>query len=212
MNQIFGISAPDVWFARKIKEGRGIFDRDSFKMCIQNVKDRGTALDIGAHYGTWSVGFAQAGFRKVLSFEPMPDVHEVLKNNAAGHDSIETYMFALGEKRKEVLMDRGEENTGQGHINAAKQPGNVIVVPLDEFQYDDLDLIKMDVEGYEYFVLKGGQKTIMKHKPALCLELNGLSARYNTQDCAIIKMLYEWGYMLAALENKDYLFIHKDKM
>jgi hypothetical protein len=55
------------------------------------------------------------------------------------------------------------------------EPITIHVEPLDTIFYDNnipVDFIKIDTEGWEYFILQGGEKTIQKYKPMIQLEWN----------------------------------------
>ena len=67
-------------------------------------------------------------------------------------------------------------NSGMGYITF----GNKIEIhPLDSFKLENISFIKIDVEGYEYFVLKGALEILKNNKILLMFELNGNESRYN---------------------------------
>ena len=41
---------------------------------------------------------------------------------------------------------------------------------LDDFNFQNVDFIKIDCEGYEYFVLRGAEKTLLQNKPCIIVE------------------------------------------
>lgn len=211
MYDICGLKVPDEWFAKQIKQGNGIFDRSSFDMCNKHLKSRRTVLDIGSHYGTWAVGFANSGFENVHAFEPVNDIYNVLEENAAPYNNITTYNQGISNTTRSIKFDTGADNTGQGHVNPNHQPGKIKLRTIDSYNFDDVDLIKLDVEGYEFYALDGALKTIARCKPLICIELNGLALRYGLKDSDIVDMLNDLGYAKIAQSNKDYLFKYYDK-
>jgi len=205
--------APDEWFNKKIQEGNGIFDPKSFNLMMKAVKNFRAALDIGAHVGTWSIGMSKR-FESVYAFEPMETNFEYLLKNIKGIENIHPIKFAVGDKYIDVLMGNGKENSGQSHIipkdtRAYNDVNSISMITIDEWLpiACDVDLMKIDVEGYELGVLKGAKETIAKHSPIIQVELNGLSKRYGTEDNDVVNQLESMGYRLFGRENKDYVYI-----
>lgn len=172
---------------------------------LQLFEGRNTAIDGGAHRGIWTRILAEQ-FAKVYAFEPwtdnfikIPDLENVTKINCA-----------LGLEEGTFLMSKGPDNTGQYHFTAtiedAEKGLGAAVVQLDSLDLD-IDFLKLDVEGYELFVLKGGKETIEKCKPAIMVEMNGLSDRYGYSDEELVTYLNEIGYDEVGKWNKDYLFL-----
>ena len=211
MSEVYGITVPDddPWFENMIKQGKGIFDRASFEMCLRHIKCFRTALDIGAHYGTWAVGLANCGFENVHTFEPIKEIYDVLEINAAPYNNIHTHNFGLSDKYRTVTFNAGADNTGQSHVHYQHGRGNIPLKAVDSMEFHDVDFIKMDVEGYELFALNGAIKTLKKYKPLLCIELNGLSSQYNISDYDVIAMIKDIGYHQIDKCNKDHLFAFK---
>jgi hypothetical protein len=54
--------------------------------------------------------------------------------------------------------------------NNSEQKNKYTLETLDSFQFDKIDLIKIDVEGHELNVLKSGKETILKYKPVILFE------------------------------------------
>ena len=214
MNEVHGLYLPDdPFFIKQIENGRGIFDRQSFEMCINHLAARGkkrrTVLDVGGHYGSWAVGFATHGFNEVHSFEPVKEIFDVLEQNAAHYNNIKIYNHGASFCLEYVDFEKGKDNSGQGHVSTTQNKGDILLKAIDSFNFKDVDLIKFDVEGYEYFALMGAFETIERCKPLLCFEFNGLSERYGKTDIEVIEKLNGIGYTLIDIKNKDYLFSHK---
>jgi hypothetical protein len=66
--------------------------------------------------------------------------------------------------------------------------GNIPMVTIDSLNLDDVDLIKIDVEGYEMEVLKGADQTL-KNVEYLMIELNNNSKKYGSSNLEIEKYL-----------------------
>lgn len=208
--------APDQWFTDEIARGRGIFDRDSFEFMLTWIKPERmrTVLDIGAHVGTWSIPLSQK-FQRVDAYEPNDENFNFLVDNIGEIQNIIPWNFALGNNHKSyVSLKDGADNNGQTHIDEVYKNGAsglVQMLALDQMidLHEDIDLIKLDVEGYEQHVLMGGRQTILRQKPAIYLEFNGLGSRYGSQDTTTTIILQNWGYDIAGKCNKDFLFLPK---
>lgn len=128
------------------------------------------AVDAGAHIGTWTIELS-ARFLAVDAFEPEPENFACLKVNCAGLSNVAVRNHALGRTRKRGRLINLGANSGTPFV---VEGGNVEVLPLDEYGYEDLDFIKIDVEGMEGEVLLGAEKTLVRCKPLVFFEDNGL--------------------------------------
>ena len=128
------------------------------------------AVDAGAHIGTWTVELASR-FLAVEAFEPDRENFTCLEENCKGMPNVQTYHLALGRSRQRGRVMNLGANSGCPFIVAG---GDVEVVPLDQFDYQDVDFLKIDVEGMEGEVLLGAERTLVRCKPAVFFEDNGL--------------------------------------
>jgi FkbM family methyltransferase len=139
--------------------------------------DQVTFVDIGANIGWFSLVFANAGYN-VISFEPMPENEIILRQNKCLFHAIHanptrwTYLnLGLGENRETCKSISRAGNYLNGitkcGVNITIDPGFSLrgiieVYPLDQIIDIDGDLkigaVKMDVEGFEKFVILGGSK------------------------------------------------------
>ena len=106
-----------------------------------------------------------------------------------------------------------EEHNKSNDLNKFIKPDEIKVdlKPLDKFCTDEnidrIDFIKIDVEGMEYDVLMGGNDSIEKYKPTLCIEIWDPENLKNIQND-----LSEIGYTMKKIQGYDYLFIHKQRI
>lgn len=125
-----------------------------------------TAVDIGAHVGLWAQGLTDK-FDKVICFEPNPEFAEILLINAPKVSLV--HQYALGEQEGFVQLEIEPENTGSTHI-ARGATGSIPMKPLDHFDLSDVDFVKIDVEGYELEVVRGGYETFKRNSPVIIVE------------------------------------------
>ncbi len=137
-------------------------------------------LDIGANIGTYSKLLIHNTSSKVFSFEPLEDAFrelEKLANNEIYKDRLKVYNFAFGESnKKEKLYYSNTKSQLASFLEDANKLSFVDkknnfsklveIKKLDDFvDVMNVDLIKIDTEGYEMNVLKGSRNFISKIKP-----------------------------------------------
>ena len=162
---------------------------NSWRYALKRISHNGPSavvIDVGANVGAFSLGLAKGcldcGITKIeiVSFEPNPNVYERLLGNIANNINlkplINTEILAIGSQIGMMGMVFEPENTGHGRISDAD--GNYVSVEmttLDKYFKDKnlqrLDFIKIDVEGYEPFVIDGAIQTIKIHKPDIYIEI-----------------------------------------
>lgn len=135
--------------------------------------------DIGANIGYHTLGLAQNA-KHVYAFEPNNKNYFLLRHNTKNCTNITNYNVALGNEHKKVYisdfnMDQ-HGNYGEcmiledGHDNGQE----IDCYPLDSFikqhNIPEPHLVKMDVEGYEYDVIRGMMKTLEKCNPIIFYE------------------------------------------
>ena len=133
--------------------------------------------DVGANIGYYALLFAAAvgPGGQVSCFEPEPDNLAELGRTLAWNRlaNVRVFPVAVGEADGEVLLARGVNGTvaAQGPT-----PGpEAVAVPLrrlDTLLPEGVDLLKMDVEGYEGRVLDGAERLLREHRPIIFLELH----------------------------------------
>lgn len=157
-------------------DGKGTYQLQKLQAALQHVRQWRCAVDVGMHVGLWAMHLTKK-FNRVVGFEPVADHIECLQRNMEGIDNWEVHDCALGAHDGSVGLRFLEGSTGSTHINPA-QGGNIRMRSLDEFDLRDVGLIKIDVEGYEKFVVQGAEQTIRKQKPVIIVEQKGGKCQY----------------------------------
>lgn len=160
---------------------------------------RGLAIDVGGHCGLWSRHLTEL-FDQVVAFEPIPEHRECYLQNVAGNFTLHPY--GLGNREMKAAMHTSQGSSGDSWI----RPGSDIEVKkLDSFELAP-DFIKIDTEGFEYFVIMGGENTIRTHKPVMIVEQKpGKGSGFMLSDTAAIDLLLKWGYELREVMAGDYI-------
>lgn len=133
-------------------------------------------VDIGANVGYFTrIGARLVGEKgAVYAFEPMPAALRVLKENIKSVGNVKLYETALSDERGagEFSVNKHGDTSSLG-VN----PGAIrtIQVPIDTLDNalksnNRIDVIKIDVEGYEFEVLRGATAVLARHKPLLYFE------------------------------------------
>lgn len=200
MMDVHGWKFPDgdEFMASQMDSG-GNYQRRHLEVAMEYVRSRRTAVDGGAHVGTWSVPMSLA-FDRVVAFEPSADTLEALRENVAGRarpDVVEVQHAALGQREGRVRMtldgfDRAIKLKNLGARFVA--PGSdVRVMTLDSLDIEDLDFLKLDVEGSEVDALMGAQQTLQRCRPVVLFEDKNLWSRYGYERHAPHKLLLSLG-------------------
>jgi FkbM family methyltransferase len=156
------------------------FGSESRKAAISQVKTFGHVIDIGAHIGI-SVKHWATHFSKVTAFEPMLDHYQCLLLNTTDLNNVAYVNCAISDKDSVMLgAYRTNKNSGSFQLldhdyqqplkKAPRKTYEISSRRLDSFTFERVDLIKIDVEGWELNVLQGAIDTINKFRPVLMIE------------------------------------------
>ena len=149
-------------------------DLEIIKLFFDGKKKR-TCLDIGSHIGTHSIPFSRI-FERVFSFEPNDSNYEFLLDNIKlnNRKNISPFNVPILDGKKNIQVVRHSTDNSGCFTTKDSEEGKESN-SIDNLNLEDIDFIKIDVEGREYEVLKGGEKTIIKYKPLIQIEMNYLS-------------------------------------
>lgn len=215
MKQIQGIWLPDDddHFGNHLEKGhiyagKGTYQFNKLKIAVElcGKERRGVAVDVGAHVGTWSRCLAKM-FDTVVSFEPLTKNYECLLKNVEDHKNVVTYQKGLADKEGVLTFNPINGNTGNGCVCEPGAPGceDIEVITLDDLSYASLDLLKIDVEGYEMPVLIGATQTILRCKPVIVLEQKpGNAEKYGLGQFTALEYLKNLGMKVKKVKAGDY--------
>jgi FkbM family methyltransferase len=184
----------------------GLFEKYIIEWCQQFQHKDKIMLDIGAHTGTYSVCLAEH-FKYVYSFEPQKSTYYALCGSIAlsNKENVTCYQVGLGScdqigiQTLHIISEDGGGSTLLSHDKTLCKE-EVEIRTLDSYQFDDVHFIKIDVEGNELNVLKGGIQTIQKNHPIILFECN-------CKNDELIDFLTNFGYCIAQLSNYSNMFI-----
>jgi len=180
------------------------WEKSKAKIFYKFIKEGDIVVDIGANIGYYTLIFSRiVGLGKVYAFEPETANFDLLNKNISENklDNILPYKLALSNKSGVGALKFGEHTHGGGTIledgrNFGEEA--VDVATLDEFFAGKrVDFIKMDVEGGEFNILKGGEETLKKAWGVLTEFMPQDLAKNKTCDPEeFVKLLEESGFEL----------------
>ena len=157
--------------------------------------------DIGANYGNYSLIWNQLYQAKVIAFEPLEENYLKARRNFAINPgaNIILYNVAVGDKNGtfETSID-GNMVSVQGSIRRSMK-----MIRLDDFVFSEevqlpiIDLMKIDIEGYELEALKGMAKLLKLTKPKIIIETHSSDLM-----TSCFRTLEQLGYEMKYIQNK----------
>ncbi|MBS2019101.1 MAG: FkbM family methyltransferase [Deltaproteobacteria bacterium] len=212
------VNAHDEGIARQILV-KGIYEAAETRFFTRWLQPGMSVLDVGANFGYFTVLAARAvGDRgSVHAFEPEPGNFALLQRNVAEHGYrwAHPHRLALSDAPGRAELFTDPSNLGNPSLTEANVPekgGSVDVelVTLDGFlgelgERRRVDLLKMDVQGFEGKVLAGAQRMLERDRPWMLLEIwpKGLR-RAGTEPLDLLQGLSAMGYRLRELDEEGH--------
>lgn len=135
-------------------------------------------VEVGANIGNHMLFYKMhMGVDEVFCFEPNEVNRKILEKNIELNlleEKVKVFPVALGEKEASGVQTSFDiKNTGMNRIEVVqhKTENSIDIMPMDSYEFKDIDFIKIDVEGHELPVLKGGLNTIVENKPIVMVEV-----------------------------------------
>lgn len=198
---------------------RGIFahEPESMRRWLKYASQGRCILDIGANSGVFALSAAAAGAQFVHAFEPLPRVHRILESNfhLNAFKGVSVWPYAVGnESGMAELFDPGigtDSPTSASlsaqfaHDHFGELPSTIVeVITIDEFcvrkGIGPVDLIKLDVEGFEEQALRGMHATLIRDRPVVLMEV---LPEYEVRLRTVVRDLLGDGYQWQAIQEGD---------
>jgi FkbM family methyltransferase len=194
------------------------------EMVMKMITNKQGVIDIGAHVGITTVHWLDNGFNHVHAFEINPSHFECLKENTTEYSNrVTLYPYGCSFEEKTVKAGyRTHKNSGSFQMldeeTATKFSKDsvfeVMVKQLDAHTFDNISLIKIDVEGWELEVMKGSVNTIKQHRPVLFVEYmkgDHKKTLHKYDNNEFINLLEEINYVAVAHPDiDDTIFMPKE--
>lgn len=149
--------------------------RSDLALLLRLLRNGDNVIDVGAHIGTFTIPIARAvgPNGSVTAVEAVSEHLEVLSRNVARNDlseTVRTVCALVADHTAEGQMAASHANTGSAHFIAGCGT-TVKTVRLDDIAPQSTSLVKVDVEGMEFEVLRSGATMIERDRPVLVFEV-----------------------------------------
>jgi FkbM family methyltransferase len=149
----------------------GLMGKAEYLFFDRLIEQNWHIADVGANQGLFTLYFSRRSPRgQVYAFEPDPALFSALKENIQRNGGANVHLFnaAVASETARLTLRAGRFNRGDNRIvpNDQSRPGTVEVdaLPLDRAVTNQrLDLLKVDVQGFEVQVLRGAQRLIREN-------------------------------------------------
>ena len=135
---------------------------------LKYVKNKVTVLQAGGNCGMYPLFYSKY-FENVITFEPDDNNFHCLKENCKNIPNIKYIQGGLGNTTNKLSLEPGPDYNVGMHI-IKNEPGNIQMYRVDDLKLENLDLLHLDIEGYETEALKGAKETIKKYSPVIITE------------------------------------------
>lgn len=187
------------------------FELDLIELLTERIANS-VCFDVGCNMGQHTLVMAKRA-SKVFAFDPLDAVRVIAERRIAENSLSNTTFFAFGlgneDRSREFYFDSSSVNnaTGsfiKGHDPAGKSVGELQIRigddVADSLQLDRLDLVKIDVEGFEGSVISGLVRTLERHSPFVMFEVTPSSMPLFRATSAL-ESLQNCGYSLFEIER-----------
>ena len=213
-----------------VKDKNTLWEEKMCNLIVDNIENDKEFIDIGANIGLISLGVNKIAREKgknissIHCFECDTSTFRMLVHNTffLSHDYIKLYPFAIADKTQLCQISENNYNRGCNFIyntfdndssssynypfipvsNNYEKKNYVPAFPLDDisYQFKNIGVMKIDVEGFEYFVLLGARNVILKYKPIIFIEIWDVN-----REKIFNLMSSEYGYQLEWIEEQNYI-------
>lgn len=197
---------------------RGLYEPHIVAMMKEHIKEGATCVDVGANIGHHTILMSHftGNEGQVFSYEPIPYLRDQMSRSLAANSihNVTIHDVALSDKEGEMTLYLRRGNIGGSSFVAGIDTDElpVRVTTLDKEHTGKVDFMKIDVEGYEYHVLLGGQELIEKYRPTIIFEWSPVYYRIHNESHAklILQFFKDREYRLIDIENNNKLITHLD--
>ena len=177
---IYWIEQGDTLYSERLQHGQ--YQKSNWLFAQTLIPQYRRCLDIGSNNACNAIHYAQQ-FEWVECFEPVQTTQELWRRTIQDNQvqNVTLHTLAVSDRVRDTEMYLHPKNGGHNHIchdeynprtrGSTKQTQTVSTTTIDEFEFDGVDFVKIDVEGHEWFVLQGAQAMIQANRPVLQLEI-----------------------------------------
>jgi FkbM family methyltransferase len=177
---------------------------------VENMRQDWVCFDVGANIGYYSILFSRlAPEGRVYAFEPT-DTIGLLQKNLAHHASrnVEPIQVALGSfsgrHTDDVFRIWGQP------AERKEYDFETIDNIVTKLRIDRLDCLKIDVDSFDFDVLRGAHRTLERFNPWIVIELNHALAKRNQSVNQALEWLVSRGYGGAFITDYENFILHRE--
>jgi len=186
----------------------GAYDNWELFHILRLLNEGSVIFDVGANLGQYAVTLgARRRDARIYAFEPNPPAFERLVKhiNLNGLRNVTAHSVGISDKAGASALIESVGNSGRARLI---EGDGVRVTTLDHFCeahcLQRLDFMKVDVEGFEEKVLRGGARVLEQFRPIIMIELApALLAQNNTTVGRVVDILGQFGYVLFEVKRKQ---------
>ena len=196
----------------------GYFEEDLTEIFINNLNEGDVFLDIGTHFGYYSMlgSHIVGSTGAVHSFEPTLSTFRVAKSNLDAMSNVRINNIAAWSKSESLIIkDYGTQFSAFNSLFTAKltddissrltfKENKVDAVSIDQYVADNdirPNFVKIDAENAEYDILIGMRKTLQEIRPLVSLEVGDVTAGDFKNSAASVNFLLEQNYKVMEFKN-----------
>lgn len=156
---------------------RGVYEKNTIRHVLKNLKKTDTFVDVGTNIGAYTLNISKhltAG--KVISFEPSPKALSFLEENIElnSFTNITVVKKGLSNKKETATLYFPSLTTASiNKFQDSDQKSEIELTTLDDYceenGVENIDILKIDIEGHEFKCLEGARRIIEKSKTMMLI-------------------------------------------
>lgn len=190
----------------------GVYELPTTELVWRLLKNSPKAIfvDVGANVGYYSLLARKrlGNDGMVMSFEPLPDIHEKLTMNIKGMN-VKAYQYAVSSSNGQATLSIPKGSESNDGISTLQDCVDVLdritvqTISLDEFLDKEIYILKIDVEGHEYSALLGAKSLLAQGKIK-----NIIFEDHDIEHSAVATLLAGFGYKILSIGwNRERLIL-----
>ncbi len=200
----------------------GAYDSDEVRFLRSATPDNGVFMDIGANVGMILIQLiSTSSLERAIAIEPIRvnfDRLQAAVNMTGSPIRCDLLNVALGqdEGQIELVKEGGDSVSDNAVVAAAGEVGEQVELTrldrvVEQLELGRLDTIKIDVEGFEAHVFRGGASTVQRFRPVVYGEFNNqLMPRLGTSFRDVWAVFADLDYVACGFRDASTLVVHQD--
>lgn len=216
----YWVEEGDTLYEQRLRAGQ--YQKTNWEFAQTLIDEWHRCVDVGSNNACNAIHYAKR-FDRVECYEPTLLAQQLWRNTIRDNHitNCDLHTHALGERDYSTDIVIHWKNGGHNHLNNADRPRwngktwgtrhsqprkrqtqSVTVTRLDSQMWDRVGFIKIDVEGYEKFVLEGAADTIKRCRPTLQLEIvAGQCRKFGYWGEHMIDHIRQWDYVVVSKQR-----------